>query len=396
MRVFARCAARLVPAGRRDWVEAVLAETPEVAPGRQRLAWRAGCMWLIAREALMRRGIVSAALFAAAAGGAAWVAWPRSSASAATSLDRAFVITMVSVLAVLPLLALPFLGPVAESRAARILRASGYVALLALIPAYTEVRQFDTTPPRGLADLRVYHFIAQPPGPPHLGKDVLLIVTMTLYVPAIVWLTSKRSGIAPTTLKVATGTGVAFGIVMYAVAPLGLSKAGATNPWLPGSDVDPLVLLAWVLLLAGPVLAGVVADRRYRASCSSPPPSGARVRQIMAAGLLTSMCGGLFVAVLGTGTIVAMIKTAGLRNWLYHGHHLLSRVQTLSADLRTLPVIAYSHQVSGAADMGGLFAICLAFPVIALFLTTFAALSVWEPEPAGDDPAPMPASGLQY
>jgi hypothetical protein len=396
MRTLASCAARLVPAGRRDWVEAVLAETPEVPPGPRRLAWRAGGVWLIAREALMRRGIVSAMLFAAAAGGAAWVAWPRSPASAATSLDRAYVITMVSVLAVLPLLARPFLGPVAESRAARILRAGGYVALLALMPAYTAVRQFDTTPPHGLADLRVYHLIAQPPGVPHLGKLVLLLVVMTLYVPAIVWLTSKRSGIAPTTLTVAGGTGIAFGLVLYAVAPLGLSKAGATNPWLPGSDVDPLVLVAWVLLLAGPVVAGVVADRRYRASCSSPPPAAARVRQVMAAGLLTSLCGGLFVTVLGTGTIVAMIKTAWLRNWLYHGHHLLSGVQTLSADLRTLPVVAYSHQVSGAADMSGLFAVCLAFPVIALFLTTFAALSVWEPEPAVEDPAPRPASGLQY
>jgi hypothetical protein len=34
--------------------------------------------------------------------------------------------------------------------------------------------------------------------------------------------------------------------VMCAVAPLGLNN-GATDPWLPGSQVDPLVALAWIL-----------------------------------------------------------------------------------------------------------------------------------------------------
>jgi len=390
-RMAMRCGRRLVPSGRRDWVEALLTEAAEVPPGPRRLAWRAGAAWLIARETLMRRGIISAVLFAIAAAVAAWLAWPRSSAGAAMSLDRIYVITMVSVLAVLPLLARPFFGPVGDSRAARLVRAGSYVALLALIPAYTEVRQFDTTPPRTAADLRVYHFVGQPPGPAHQGKDVLLLIVMALYVPVIVWLTSKRSGVAPTTLTVATRFGIAFGIVMYAVAPLGLSKA-ATNPWLPGSDVDPLVLLAWALLITGPVAAGLVADRRYRASSGSTPPSAARIRQVIAAGLLTSLSGGLFVAVLGTGTIVAMLKMAWLRNWLYHGHHLLSGVQNLSADLKTPAAIAYSHQITGSADMGGLFAICLGFPVIALFFTAFAALAVWEDAPA-DGESPRPGGG---
>ena len=381
-----RGAGRLVPSGRRDWVEALLAEAAEVPAGPRRLAWRAGGAWLIARETLMRRGFASAVLFAIAASAATWVAWPRSSASGATSADRIFVVTMVSVLAVLPLLARPFLGPVGESRAARLVRAGFYGALLALIPAYTAVRQFDTTPPRSAADLSVYHFVAQPPGSLHLGKDVLLLVVIALYVPAIVWLTARRTGIAPSTFTVATGFGLAFGIVMYAVAPLGLSKA-ATNPWLPGSDIDPLVVLAWLLLLVGPLAATVVADRRYLASCTSPPSPAARARQAVAAGVLTSLSGALFVTVLGTGTIGAMIKAAWLRNWLYHGHHLLYGVQNLSVALRTLPAIEYGHQITGSADMGGLFAICLAYPVAAVFFTAFAALTVWDADPAsGESP----------
>ena len=42
---------RLLPAGRRDWAEAVWAEAREVPAGWPRLAWRAGGVWLVAREA---------------------------------------------------------------------------------------------------------------------------------------------------------------------------------------------------------------------------------------------------------------------------------------------------------------------------------------------------------
>ena len=116
-----RGAALLVPAGRRDWAEAIWAEAPEVPPGLRRLAWRAGGARLIAREALMRRGIGSAMLFAVAAAVAAGAAWPGSSASSATPANRVGVITMVLLLAGLPLLTRWFLGP-PDNRAARWLR----------------------------------------------------------------------------------------------------------------------------------------------------------------------------------------------------------------------------------------------------------------------------------
>ena len=83
-----RGAARLVPAGRRGWVEAVWAEALEVPPGLRRLAWRAGAARLMAREALMRRGIGSAMLFAVAAVAAARVGWPDSADNSATAADR--------------------------------------------------------------------------------------------------------------------------------------------------------------------------------------------------------------------------------------------------------------------------------------------------------------------
>ena len=74
-----RGAAWLLPAGRRDWIAAVWAEAHEVPPGLERLTWRAGGVWMLAREALMPRRLDRAALFAVAAAMAAWAAWPDSS-----------------------------------------------------------------------------------------------------------------------------------------------------------------------------------------------------------------------------------------------------------------------------------------------------------------------------
>ncbi len=266
-----RAAARLVPAGRRDWVEAVWAEAPEVPRGLRRLAWRAGGARLMAREALMLRRIGSALLFAVVAAVVARAAWPDSSASVATPTDQVHVIVL-AVLAGLPLLARPLLGPVGDSWAARLLRFGTCAAFLALIPASVTVEQFQTTPPRGAADLRVYLLVAGRTGSAPWGAEALILAVMALYMAAIVWMTSRRARIAPATLAVGTGAGILLGLVMYLVAPLGLSSA-ASNPWLPGSsDIDPLVVLAWLLLPVGPMTAAVIAHRRYAASCSSPPP----------------------------------------------------------------------------------------------------------------------------
>jgi hypothetical protein len=393
----------LVPAGRRDWVEAVWAEAPEVPRGLRRLAWRAGGARLMAREALMLRRIGSAVLFAVVAAVVARAAWPDSPASVATPTDQVHVIVL-AVLAGLPLLARPLLGPVGDSWAARLLRFGTCAAFLALIPASVTVEQFQTTPPRGAADLRVYLLIAGQTGSAPWGAEALILAVMALYMAAIVWMTSRRARIAPATLAVGTGAGILLGLVMYLVAPLGLSSA-ASNPWLPGSDIDPLVVLAWLLLPVGPMTAAVIAHRRYAASCSSPPPLRSRVRQLGAAGLLTGLVGALLVTVAGTGTTAVMVKAAWLRDWLYHGHHLLYGIQNLSSELRTLPAIAYGHELTGSVDQGVFWAICIFFPLVALLMTAGvvgdaanAAAGRADPRlggggPEGPGPTPDPPPG---
>jgi hypothetical protein len=154
----------------------------------------------------------------------AWWAWPGSPDNLATSVDRVDVITIVLLLAGLPLLARRFFGPPGGSRIARFLRVGTYAAILALIPAKATVEQFAGAPPRGPAVLRLYRLIggvlAAPPG----WGEILFLVFMALYAAAILWMTSQRSRIAPATLATGAGAGIVLGVVMYAVAPLGLSN----------------------------------------------------------------------------------------------------------------------------------------------------------------------------
>ena len=87
-------------------------------------------------------------------------------------------------------------------------------------------------------------------GPAWSGEIALILMTIA-YLGVILFLTSRRSQVTRGTLAIGAGTGLLFGVVMYVVAPLGLSN-DATDPWLPGSTADPLVALAWILLFGRP------------------------------------------------------------------------------------------------------------------------------------------------
>jgi hypothetical protein len=372
-----RGAARLVPAGRRDWVQAVWAEAYEVPSGLRRLAWLAGGVRVITREALMARRISRWLLFAAAAAVAARVTWPGSPGRFATVIARIDVVTIVLLLAGLPLLARWFLGPASDSRLARFLRAGAYAVVLALMVAKASVLG---VVPAETGPALQFEWFAQ----------VLFLVVMAGYVAAILAVTARRSRVAPATLAIGTGAGIALGVVMYAVAPLGLTN-DATEPWLPGSDIDPVVTLAWILLLGGPVVAGVAAGRRYRGPGSPQQLANVRIWQGGVAGFLATGVGALIVAVLGTGTVALMPRAAWLRHLLYPGQHLLAAA-------------ASSRELTASELAQGYRIILVAFPVIGLllgFIGSGAAID-WSrlspggggpPGPPGPEPMPDPPDG---
>ncbi len=357
-----RAVARLVPTGRRDWAEAVWAEAYEVPAGWRRLAWRVGGVWLIAREAVMVRWIGSRLLFAAAAGAAAWSAW--SAGRAATV--RADVIVTVLLLAGLPLLTRWYLGP-PDNRAARRLRAAGYAAVLALMPAKAATELFLGAVPRGGIDLHTYerfhcknepwcHWVSGTSGlSPTVGSEVMVLLITACGLAITLALTARRTRITPAALTVGACTGLALGVVMYAVAPLGLNVAYPYRPWFRGSAGLLFGVLAWVLIFGAPLVAGAIAGRRSQVPGPPAELTDDRARQGIAAGVVSGGVGALFVTVFGTGTTVLLVNSAWVRGLLFHGQHL-----TASA--------IYGRELFATQNAGAYVILCVAFPIIGFLM----------------------------
>jgi hypothetical protein len=367
-----RAAAWLLPARQRDWITGIWAEAHEVPPGLERLAWRAGGAWVIAREALVPRRLGRAALFAAAAGAAAWAAWPQPGVGHATE-SQFHVIATVLLLAGLPLLSRRFFGPPSPSRAGRSLRVLCCAAILALLPGLTIVETFANLMPAQPA-YRYIYCVAQgwsntqgcdgvpgrsTGGPPWAGEIALLLMTIA-YAGVILFLTSRRSRVARGALAIGMTTGLLFGVVMYAVAPLGLDHGTATDPWLRGSAADPLVALAWIMLAGGPAVAAVLAARRSRGPGGSALPRNVRIGQGIAAGVLANGIAAVFVSALGTGTTALMLRSAWLLHWLNHGHQLTA-------------IAAYRYEANASSGAAVYLFMLICFPVIGLIMSALSA-----------------------
>lgn len=351
--------ARLLPAELRVWAEAVWAEAGEVPSTLGQLRWLGGGVWLIARQAVMIRSVRHTALFGVGAALLAWTAW-----SQATGYDSAvvwyLVVTTILVLAWLPRLLRRRFGPVTDSRVARALRVAVYTAIFILTSTL-------------VATLRSKGHAGQhnPPLAGLLAWSFLLLILVG-YVALMLMATAQRSRVAPKALVIGTGGGVALGAVMYTIMPLGVDK-DASAPWLRGSAIDPLVVLAWVLLLGGPVAAALLAGWRYRRADAQLTVVDAKIRQSAAAGALATTVGSLVVSVLGLVTIALLPRSGVVARVLYGGQHLTSAA------------IA-GHAINAASNGApGYFLIWLFFPPIGITLGSWTGLVVWH---RGSSPRP--------
>ena len=378
-----RAATWLLPAGRRDWVTAVWAEAHEVPPGLVRLAWRAGGVWVLAREALLPRRLGRAALFAVAASAAAWAAWPQPGVGHVAE-GRFNAIAAVLLVVLLPLLARRFFGPVSSGRIGRSLRVLCYAAILALLAAWTFLMVFSSLLPVKPAYQRIFcndrctGVPGRSSGGPTWQAEILIMLLILGYVGVTLFLTSRRPQVTRGTLAIGTGTGLLFGVVMFAVDPLGLSNV-TTNPWLPGSTADPLVALAWILLFGGPAAAAVLAGRRCRGPDGVRLPYSARIGQGIAAGVLANGTAALFTTALGTGTIALMLKSPWLLHVLNHGHQLTA-------------IAAYRYQANAGAGANVYLFMLIWFPVIGLFMSALGAACTPPGRPAPGELTPVPAT----
>ena len=360
----ARAVLWLVPARRRDWAKALWAETGQVPSGRPRLAWRAGGVRLIAREALLAQRAAWAAMLAGTAVWVAVVAWPGPASTPATAVNRLNGIAVLAMLAGLPLLVRWRFGPLAAGRLPRLLRFGGYALVLALTVAKTSVEQVRDNP------AAVAHLPQDATVPALTGMiyvwlvQSLFLLIIAVYLAGLLVLTAQRPGVATATRRAGTGAGLVLGAVLLAVAPVGLS-----NPRLHGAASGLAWLAAVAAILALPVAAGLRAGRRYRGDGADGGPRQAGrglLRQGLAAGFLTSGIATLMVTALATVVIALTARTGWMLHWLYPGQPLP-------------PARAYHYALMASLGVDGYVVILAFVPGLGLLLGMSGASSAIRP-----------------
>jgi len=289
----------LMAADRREWTEAVLAEAAELPAGWRRLSWLTGGIRLTMREAARARRPWYPAAFAAVATGIAWSAWSGPPGDPAIAINRVDVLAVVVILAGSAWIFRRTRGPVAVARWTRLVRTSGYTAVLALVLVKSAVERVAGAPPNNHA---------AGPAVAWTG-EVVFLALMASYAAVILVYTAQRSPVLPGTLAIGTSTGLILGVVAYLLGPLGFPLR-FTGPW-SARLYDVALGLGVLLALCAPVAAGLAAARRTGGSL----PAGSRFRQGAMAGLWSGTTAALVVAVLSTATIAILPYDSGLQYW---------------------------------------------------------------------------------
>ena len=225
--------------------------------------------------------------------------------------------------------------------------------------------RFVGTVPRSGHDLHIFdvfqgHSVpGSSSGGPDWGGELFILFLTACYLAVVLALTTRRVPVAPATLTISSAVGLALGLVMYVVAPLGLGKS-PTDPWLHGAASSVLVALAWVLLFCGPLVAGALSALRCHVPGDARAQSTARAWQGLAAGLVCNGVGALSVTVLGTGTTALMIRSAWVRGTLYHGLHLS-------------PTAVYGRELYASQNTTVYAAMCMIFPLIGVLMALVSA-----------------------
>jgi len=323
-----RAAARLLPAGRRPWAEAVQAEAGEIPAGWPRLHWLAGGLWLVAREANVVRKVVywlGAGTVAAAAAWAIWLSWytaPAADPQAVT--DRVRVLVGVAALVVLPWVGRRhgWFGPVGRSVMARLVRVAGCAAMCGL---GVVVVRMDTRLTHG-AGVGPFSMLREIVGVVLFGAllatpiikarwpqaetealwayagtaGLLLLIALPLqvlaigYVALILAVTSRRSPVASLSLAVGSIVGVAAGLGIYEL----VNFTGDLGSVL-------FFIVVAIMFLAG-VPAGLAAAWLPR-DTEGPREREARIRQAMLAGAVAGAVTGVLLRLIFVLAVFLMI-----------------------------------------------------------------------------------------
>ncbi|HEY1641351.1 MAG TPA: hypothetical protein VGG35_11735 [Streptosporangiaceae bacterium] len=364
----------VLPAGRRDWAEAVLAEAGQVPAGPRQLTWLAGGLWLAVREsrqALILRAARPLA-FAAAAAGLAWAAWRGQPGGPAVAVDRADVMAMTVILAGLPCLLRRRYGP-ARGRAGQAWRAAGYAVLLSLVAAKGVVERYAYAPP-GMHWAQPLLWIGEP----------FFLLVMAGYTVMLLMMTSRRSRTRPASMAIGAVAGAAATVLACALGPLGapLHVAGTG----PAIRYDAALAAGALLALAAPVAAALAAVRRSRRR----DPGGDAARAGVAAGAVAGAAAALLTATTSTWLIALLPGHPGLLRWAaaHFGYYSIG-----GAPPHGLPDFAAGYSSYAA----GYLIVLLLFPLLGCGLAAWPALFAAGSRPPGNGrgggggPGPQPA-----
>ena len=393
-----RWCARLLPAGRAEWAEAILAEADNVPAGWQRLAWLGGGLRMVSGESMIMRKAGAICAFAVAVGCIVSVSWPQSAVNRVTIANRAGLLVTVTLLVGLWVAGRRFVGPACAGRAQRLVRAGGYSAVLALTLGKVSVERM-----RDPASL----------GPGAGGLlwtgETLFLLMMAIFTAVVIMATAQRSPITTGTLLRGIAAGLPIGIAVFVFLPLGVIRYQASRV-LPAVPQGALQAIAWAAVLVAPAVAGVLASRWFTSDQAPPPAAGpasgfsarlrkafaldgadtggaaaneARIRQGVAAGLVAGLTGAMLAVLLGTATIALLPHDSQLLGWLYPH---LSHAAILPAE-----------QGAGG-NAAGYLLLLLAIPFAGLGAGSVAVL-IANPDPTqppgggrprGDDPPAIP------
>jgi len=302
------------------------------------------------------------AAFAAAAAGLVWDGWPGAPGNPATLINRADVIATIVLLAALPWVVRRRFGPVADGWRARIVRAGGYAGIFALVAVKTGVARTE------------YTTVAQR----HLTAgvwtgEVVFLGLLAGCVAGLLAVTARRSPAGPPALVIGLRTGVAAGLVLSALPPMG-HPLHLANPWLAWG-YDAARVLTMVAVMGATVAAGMAAARRTSAPSRRLSLADARTRQGVAAGLCAGTAAALLASLLGLITIALLPQEANRLAWTRPYRFTIPRSPQWTHPYRTaLPDGVYQFEVGASDSAAGFLSVLVLYPLFGAGLGAWGGL----------------------
>jgi hypothetical protein len=225
--------------------------------------------------------------------------------------------------------------------------------------------------------------------------EIVFLLVLAAYVAGILAATARRPPVRPAALVIGTGAGLAAGVTLYALPPVG-GLLHVTGGW-PRLAYGAARVLAMLAVIAVGVAAGMKAARRASGRGSKLSLADVRARQGVATGLCAGAAAALVVCVLGIGTALFVPDALDRLRWALSGPHLapagvyvpdaLDRVRWSVSGPHLPPTGVYAFGIGLTDTAAGHLLVLVVFPVLG------AGLGAWGGLCAAGRPGQLPDEG---